>query len=223
MDATNGSLGVIFDMDGVLIDNSWAHCQAWFDLAEHEGFAMSEAFFNDTFGLQNVTILPMLSPGISAEGIERLSQWKEQRYRELVASGVELAPGAQALLQNLKDRGFRMAIGSSAPKENLDVFWDRLDLPRYFSARVTKEQVTQGKPSPQTFLLAAELLSLAPNRCAVVEDAVHGIEAAKAAGMPVVAVTSTRKAEELTLADRVVDSLTEVGADDFAALLDSNR
>ncbi len=223
MEDIKGSLGVIFDMDGVLIDNSWAHCQAWFDLAEQEGFDMSEAFFNDTFGLQNATILPMLSPGISMEVMDLLSEWKEQRYRELVASRVELAPGVRALLDDLKAHGFRMAIGSSAPKENLDVFWDRLDLPCYFGARVTKEQVTRGKPAPDTFLLAAELLSLPPDRCAVVEDAVHGVQAAQAAGMPVVAVTSTRKAEELVLAHRVVDSLAEVTADDFLALLDHSR
>lgn len=223
MTTCNGKLGVIFDMDGVLIDNSWAHRQAWFDLAETEGLEMSDAFFNDTFGLQNVTILPMLRRGISDEESDRLSEWKEQRYRELVASRIELAPGAEALLDDLKACGFHMAIGSSAPKENLDVFWGRLDLPRFFRARVTKEQVTEGKPSPQTFLRAAELLGLTPERCAVVEDAVHGVQAAKAAGMPVIAVTSTRRAEELMLADRVVDSLVEVTAEDFMALLDDGR
>jgi len=223
MSRTNGKWGVIFDMDGVLIDNSWAHRQAWFDLAEEAGLEMSEAFFNDTFGLPNAAILPMLSPDISFEELERLSEWKEQRYRELVATRVELAGGAQTLLHGLKASGFRMAIGSSAPKENLDVFWDRLDLARYFDARITREQVTEGKPSPETFLRAAEQLALAPQNCVVVEDALHGIEAAHAAGMPVVAVTSTRRRDELSQANRVVDSLTELTAKDFAELLNAEN
>ena len=60
--------GVIFDMDGVLVDTGWAHRQAWFDLAAKEGLAMSDEFFRSTFGMQNAAILPMLRPGISTRG-----------------------------------------------------------------------------------------------------------------------------------------------------------
>jgi beta-phosphoglucomutase len=134
---------------------------------------------------------------------------------------VELATGAGALLADLKRHGFRLAIGSSAPPENLDVFWGRLGLGEIFDARVTKEEVTESKPAPQTFLKAAEKLGLAPACCAVVEDAVQGVQAARAAGMPVVAVTTTRDRRDLARANRVVDSLAELKASDFLALLDS--
>jgi beta-phosphoglucomutase-like phosphatase (HAD superfamily) len=88
---------------------------------------------------------------------------------------------------------------------------------------VTKEKVRTGKPSPETFLKAAEELALPAGRCAVVEDAVHGVQAGKAAGMPVVAVTTTRSGEELMEAgaDRVTDSLAELTAADFLNLLGS--
>jgi len=219
MTSCDGALGVIFDFDGVLVDSGWAHRQAWFDLAEKEGLEMSDAFFSATFGMQNDTILPMLKPDISPSEIERLADWKEQRYRDLVRSRPEPAEGATALLSDLKANGFKVAIGSSAPRANVDVFWDSLELSQYIDACVTKEQVSEGKPAPETFLMAARQLSLSPACCAVVEDAVHGVEAGRAAGMPVMAVTTTRTRGELSLAQRVVDSLAELSADDFRTLL----
>lgn len=223
MASCDGKLGVIFDMDGVLVDTGWAHRQAWYDLAQVEGLAMSDDFFRRTFGMQNAAILPMLRPGISNDEMERLSDWKERRYRELVAERLELADGAEALLKDLKHQSFRLAIGSSAPPENLDVFWDSLRLKDYFDARVTKEEVAQSKPSPQTFLRAAQKLGLPPACCAVVEDAVPGVQAAHAAGMPVAAVTTTRSREDLAQADRVVDTLAELSASDFLVLLRRTR
>jgi len=219
MTTCDGKLGVIFDLDGVLVDTGWAHRQAWYDLAEKEGLSMSDECFRRTFGMQNAAILPMLRPSISTEEMERLSDWKEQRYRDLIQERLELARGAQVLLTDLKSHGFRLAIGSSAPPENLDVFWDRLSLGNYFDARVTKEETTESKPSPQTFLKAAQKLGLPPACCAVVEDAVPGVQAARAAGMPVVAVTTTRSREDMVQADRVVDCLSELTASDFLGLL----
>jgi beta-phosphoglucomutase len=220
MTSSGGWLGVIFDLDGVLVDSGWAHRQAWYDLATREGLAMSDEFFSSTFGMQNDTIIPMLRPGIGREEMTSLADWKEQRYREIVRNRPDLATGVPALLDDLKVNRFRLAIGSSAPRENVDVFWEAGRLCNYIEACVTKEQVTEGKPSPETFLKAAGALALPPERCAVVEDAVHGVEAAKAAGMPVVAVTTTRTREQLALADRVVDGLAELSARDFRVLLD---
>ncbi len=219
MASSDQQQAVIFDMDGVLVDSGWAHRQAWFDLAAQEGLEMSDEFFLRTFGMQNDTILPMMRPDISPLELARLSDWKEQRYRDLVLSQPRAAEGVIALLGDLKAKGFRLAIGSSAPRANLDVFWKPLEFADYFQVCVTKEQVIEGKPAPETFLKAASNLSAPPERCVVVEDALHGVQAARAAGMKVVAVTTTRSREELALADRVVDSLAELKADDFAALL----
>jgi len=223
MTTENHKLGVIFDLDGVLIDSGWAHRQAWFDLAAREGLEMSDEFFSDTFGMQNDAILPLLRPGISKQEMDALADWKEQRYRQVVAERVTLAEGAEALLDDLKGRGFRLAIGSSAPPENLDVFWSVLSLADYFDARVTKEEIARSKPAPDTFLRAAEKLGLPPQRCAVVEDAVAGIEAAQTAGMPVVGVTSTRKPEDLARANRIVRRLSELAASDFLELLGGSK
>jgi beta-phosphoglucomutase len=222
MTSSNHKRGVIFDLDGVLVDTGWAHRRSWFDLADREGLPMSEEFFRSTFGMQNRSIIPMMCPGIGTEELERLSDWKESRYRELIQDRLQLADGAEALLKDLKANTFGLAIGSSAPRENLNAFWNPLGLAAYFDARVTKEDVSEGKPAPQTFLKAAERLGLPSRRCVVVEDAVPGIQAAKAAGMSVIAVATTRARQELQQADRIVDSLTQLRASDFANLLDGH-
>ncbi|UCG47592.1 MAG: HAD family phosphatase [Phycisphaerales bacterium] len=220
---SNGrGLGVIFDLDGVLVDSGWAHKQAWRDLGEREGFSMSEEVFCRTFGLQNCEIIPMLlERDVSGEEMARMSDWKEQRYRELIGERLVPAEGAAALVKDLKGEGFALAVGSSAPRENLELILGRLQVEAYFDALVTCEDVGRSKPAPDTFLKAAEKLGLSPGRCAVVEDAVAGVQAGKAAGMSVVAVTSTKSRAELAKADIVVDSLVELGAGDFVRLLRS--
>ena len=220
MMATDVDRGVIFDLDGVLVDTGWAHKQSWYDLAEKEGFGMSDEFFYSTFGMQNYQIIPMLlGQEVNAKELDRLSDWKEQCYRDLVAEKLILANGAKELLDDLKNNGFLLAIGSSAPRANLDLILERLKVQTFFDAYVTKEDVSEGKPAPETFVKAADKLALPPGRCVVVEDAVQGIEAGKAAGMPVVAITTTRKRADLAEADIIVDSLAELRAEDFAKLL----
>jgi beta-phosphoglucomutase family hydrolase len=220
MNSIDDGKGVIFDLDGVLIDSGWAHKQAWFDLAGKEGYKMSDDFFFETFGMQNAQILPMLAGrDLSLEEIDRLSDWKEQRYRDLISDELVLSRGVERLLRELKDDGFLLAIGSSAPKDNLKLIFQCLKLDTYIDACVTKEDVIEGKPAPDTFLRAAQKISLPPGHCVVVEDAIQGIEAAKSAGMHVIAVTTTRDRADLAEADIVVDSLDELKAVDFVGLL----
>ena len=103
----------------------------------------------------------------------------------------------------------------------MDLILDSLDIRDYFDACVTGEDVSKSKPAPDTFLKAAERLNLSPDRCVVIEDAIHGVQAGKAAGMVVVALTTTRKRHELTEADLIVDSLNEHEADTFVKLLNA--
>jgi len=223
MTSVDTGMGVIFDLDGVLVDTGWAPRQSWYDLAEKEGFCMSDEFFYRTFGMRNYQIIPMLlEREVPPQEIERLSEWKEQRYRELIADKLALPEGVKTLLDELKSKGFLLAVGSSAPRANLGLILERLHLHDYFDAYITGEDVSKGKPAPETFLKAAEKLSLPPSHCVVVEDAVQGVEAGKAAGMPVVAVTTTRNRPDLVEADIIVDSLVELQAEDFIKLL-TNR
>jgi len=217
--AKNG-MGVIFDLDGVLVDTSGFHRQAWYDLAQKEGFQMSDGFFRSTFGMQNYQILPMLAGRkLPADEISRLSHWKEKRYRELIKGKLSLDNGIKVLLEKLRDIGFVLAVGTSTPRVNLDFILAQLNIDCIFDVCVAAEDVEHGKPAPDTFLKAAEKLSLPPGRCVVVEDAVQGVQAGKNAGMPVVALTTTRNRADLQQADLIVESLSVLKADDFVKLL----
>lgn len=224
MTESDHRMGVIFDLDGVLVDTGWAHKQSWYDLAEKEGFSMTDEFFYSTFGMQNYMIIPMLlSREAALDEVNRLSNWKEQRYRQIIAEKLAPAEGAKSLLDDLKSGNFLLAVGSSAPRTNLDLVLERTGLQDYFDAYVSGEEVTNGKPAPDTFLKAAQKLTLGADQCVVVEDAVQGVEAGKAAGMPVVAVTTTRSRADLHKADIIVDSLTELQARQFVDLLRNQK
>ncbi len=220
MKSIDNGKGVIFDLDGVLIDSGPAHKQSWFELAEKQGYPMSDEIFYNTFGMQNPQILAILAGReLPVEQIAELADWKEKRYREIIAETLELSPGGYELLNQLKEAGFRLAIGSSAPRENLDLVVDGLHLQHLFDALVCSADTTRGKPAPDTFLKAAQKLRLAPQQCVVVEDAVHGVKAGKAAGMAVIALTTTTDRVNLLEADIIVNSLSELKAVDFLRLL----
>jgi beta-phosphoglucomutase len=220
MTESNSQVGVIFDLDGVLVDTGHAHKQSWYDLADKEGFSMTDDFFYSTFGMQNYQIIPMLlGRDTQSDEVCRLSDWKEQRYREIIAENLIPAEGAESLLCDLKNEDFLLAVGSSAPPANLELVLAKTNLKDYFDAYVTGQDVINGKPAPDTFLKAAEKLSLDAESCVVIEDSVQGIEAGKAAGMPVVAIKTTRSRADLYRADIIVDSLAQLQAQHFVELL----
>ncbi len=212
--------GVIFDLDGVLIDSGRFHLLAWYDLAEKCGYEMTEEFFTRTFGMQNYQVLPVLAGReLEASVLTEQSEWKEERFRELAAGKLEILEGAERLVRDLDDNDFKLAIGSSTARSNIEFILDNMPFAGCFDSYVVGEDVENGKPAPDTFLKAAEKLGLAAGNCVVIEDAVAGVESGKAAGMKVVAVTTTRKREDLNQADVVVDSLAEISVEDIAKLL----
>jgi beta-phosphoglucomutase family hydrolase len=213
-------MGVIFDLDGVLIDTGQFHRDAWYMMSKEEGLTFSDEHFYSTFGMQNYQIIPtMTSSGLATEEISRMSDRKELLFRNLINGRLKLLNGAEDLIVDLKNKGFRLSIGSSTTKHNMDFIRENLPIFNRFDAFVVDKDVTNGKPAPDTFLKAAERLSLEPKCCVVVEDAVQGVQAGKAAGMPVVAVTTTRQRNDLMQADMIVDSLDELKSDDFLKLL----
>jgi beta-phosphoglucomutase family hydrolase len=216
----NRSLGVIFDLDGVIAHTGWAHKQAWFDLAREYGFGMTEDQFYSTFGMQNAQIIPLLLGRLVPEQeMEQMGDWKENRYRAIVATQLQAPEGLIDLLGDLKAHDVGRAIGSSAPRDNIDLVLQRLQVTGYFDVVVSGEQVSKGKPAPDTFLLAARKLGVLPGHCVVIEDAVQGVEAGRKAGMKVVAITTTRRREDLKEADLIIDNLTELSAETCLQLL----
>ena len=208
---------VLWDLDGTLVDSEQYHWLAWRDTMAAEGVALTHAQFLATFGLRNDAIIPQWIPGASTERIQRIANAKEQLYRRLVREGgLAPLPGAAEWTQRLANEGWRQAIASSAPRENIDAVLAVIGLASVFQALVSAEDVTLGKPDPQVFLTAAERLDSAPARSIVVEDAPAGVEAAHRAGMPSIGVS--RHGTPLP-ADLAVASLADLPPDAFSRLL----
>jgi len=214
------SCGVIFDMDGVLVDSSEAHYIAWSRLGEELGVPHSRSLFESTFGMHNRQILPLwLGESLPPDEVERLSERKEAMYREVAALSVEPVDGVVELIRDLSRAGFRLAVGSSGPRPNVLLVLGILQAAELFHGLSTGDEVLHGKPHPEVFLKAAAKLGLEPERCVVVEDAPQGIEAGLAAGSRVIAVATTRPENELTRAHRVVRSLREVTVEGILELV----
>ena len=213
--------GVLFDMDGVLVDSYSAHLESWHALATAEGLPYDAVTLTRLFGRTSHEMIGELWPDRARES-DRLSSRKEAIYRALVERRFPAMPGAPELVVRLSEAGFALALASSGPPENVELALDRLGVRERFAAVVTGRDVERGKPDPQVFLLAAERLGLAPERCVVVEDAPVGVEAAHAAGMPAVVLLSTgRRREDFhhCAPELVVTSLAELGPDRVGALL----
>ena len=127
-------------------------------------------------------------------------------------------PGSRELLTALKEAGIPRAVGSSTSRTNLDAIFASTGLGEFFDVVVSAEDVINGKPAPDVFLKAAQLLGVSPERCVVFEDALFGIEAARRAGMKVVAVATTNPLELLSHADRAVQSLADISIKELQSL-----
>ena len=203
--------GVIFDWDGVVIDSSAEHERSWEILAEEISQLLPEGHFKRGFGKKNEVIIPeILGWAKNPEEIQKLAVRKETIYRELVRQrGVQILPGARELLAALRHEGIPRAIGSSTPRQNLEAIFAATGLGEFFDAVTCGDDVIHGKPAPDIFLLAAQKLALAPADCLVIEDAYAGIEAARRAGIPVLAVATTNPLADLAYADGALESLAE--------------
>jgi beta-phosphoglucomutase len=213
---------VIFDMDGVLVDSAGAHRRAWQRLGDEVGVPYTDDLFRRTFGQRNSMIIPAWLGESRPERIEALGRRKEEVYRELVRQGeIRVYDRVPELLLELRDAGAALAVASSGPRENVSLLIEVIGASALMGAAVSADDVAEGKPHPAPFLKAAEKLGVAPVCCAVVEDSVHGIEAAKRAGMVAVAVlTSTpRQALQRAGADRIDDETGALTASGLLALL----
>ncbi len=204
------SIGIIFDIDGVLVDSYAPHLRSWQLLGEEIGVPIAEGQFAATFGRTSREIIREFFGVTDPAAIRRLDDRKESLYRGLIREAVPAMPGAVETVARMYSAGFSLAVGSSGPPENVHLVCRELGLMRYLSAVVTGDDVQRGKPDPQVFELAAAKLALPPERCVVIEDAPAGIEAARRAGMRCVALTSTHPAAALGAAEEVITRLEEL-------------
>jgi len=200
----------IFDHDGVLVDSLELHTQAWFEMGRRAGLNFTSAFIHETFGWTNPSIFRrLLGDSISEDEIKRYSDLKEVCYRDSARGKIGLMEGVRGVLDALTARGVKLAIGSSGVLPNLELTVNECGLAGRFATIASLEDITRGKPDPQVFLVAAAKAGCDPKRSVVFEDAPVGIQAAKAAGMYAVGLTTTHPAAALAEAgaDEVVESL----------------
>ena len=209
---------VLWDLDGTILDSREAHWQAWRAFSRDQGRPMSHEFFDETFGFWNEAILRRhFGPQLTAEDVARLSDGKESLYRELLlAGGAEPLPGVRAWLAGFRAAGWRQALGSMAPRANIEVTLAALGIGEFFDAVVSSQDVRRGKPDPEVFLTAAARLAARPEQCIVIEDSPQGVQAAHAAGMKCIAVGPVAAALG---ADLALAALADASPDVAAALL----
>jgi beta-phosphoglucomutase len=219
------SIAVLWDMDGTLVDTAEHHFHAWVRICREYGKEFTRADFTATFGKRNPEIIDYLFDGkIQGPEADKLGHQKEEYYRaESTKTGIELLPGVLNLLKSLNELGAKQAIGSSAPRGNLELILKLTGIGKYMQAMVGMEDTQRGKPDPQVFLIGAEKLKIQPQNSVVVEDAIAGVQAAKAGGMKCIAVSFVGHHSEEKLksagADRIVKTLSELDGDDFYKLV----
>jgi beta-phosphoglucomutase family hydrolase len=192
--------GAVFDLDGTLVDNIRFHFEAFRTLGARLGLVMDEDIFQSFNGLKNEDIFPrFLGRTLTREEIEALSDEKESTYRALYRPQLSAHRGAPELLERLHAAGVKLAVASSAPPANRTMVLEGLAWTERFDAVVASEGL-RGKPAPDIFLAAAERIGVAPSECIAFEDAANGVQAAAAARMIVVGVTTNVPAEVLAAA-----------------------
>lgn len=186
---------------------------------------LAPGFFERSFGMKSRTIIAeVLGWTRDTEPLQQLDWRKEELYRAVIRErGIAPLPGVVEWLTELRAASIPCVIASSTHSRNIACAMEMIGLERFFQGIVAGEHVTHGKPDPEVFLLAARQLGLAPGRCVVFEDAHAGIEAARRAGMKVVAVATTHAAEKLHGADRVVHRLDELSVAEISGWFRSNR
>ncbi len=220
----SNTTAVICDMDGVIADTAPYHLASWQEVFSKRGIRYNEQDFREGFGQKNEDIIPrIIGEKTASKEINAIAKEKEQIFRRDIRTNLKALPGVIKLMESLAENGFKMALASSAPIENIPLITRRQNIYKAFTVIVSGEVVTEGKPNPQVFLLAAHKLGVKPANCVVIEDAVAGIVAAKAAGMRCIAVTNSHPRSSLKQADLIVDSLETVTLRDIQRLLSLSK
>lgn len=207
-----GFNGFIFDMDGVIVDNYLYHIDAWGEFCKRHGLNFEvEDFTRKYFGKNNTDILQALfGKSLSITEIDMLGEEKEAIYRELYQPYIKPLEGLLDFMRELKIQGGKIAIASSAPQSNINFVVEKTCIKEYIDVSVNGNMVRLGKPNPDIFLKAAELLRIQPGKCLVFEDSFSGIQAAINAGMQVVALATTHKKEEHDPTINIISNFKEL-------------
>ena len=206
---------VLFDLDGVLVSTDEYHYRSWKRLSDEEGFDFFDHEFNHKFrGVARMECVEIITKAsgrsFTREQKQEIADRKNRYFAESLAAVTqkELLPGALTALQQLRNRGIRIAVASNS--RNAKTIIDQVGIGTLLDAIVDGFDIENSKPDPEVFLKAAAAVGIPPDHCLVVEDAVAGIEAARRAGMRVLGIGSP---DRLPNADIVVPDLSAIPVD----------
>jgi beta-phosphoglucomutase family hydrolase len=214
--------GVIFDMDGTLIESTEADYLAWKQLfADYQKPLSYEDYF-PLLGAKSAVVVQ--SRLLLNEEQTKIALAKKMKYfTEIISqNGIQPVPFAIKLLQQLQQYDLKIALATSSRRKKMKMVLKLTGLLPYFEAIVTGEEVSRSKPAPDIFLMAAQKLDLQPDQCLVIEDAINGIKAAKNAGMKCIAITTTHTAEMLQEADLIIDTYEALNFQHLCSVLRVN-
>lgn len=207
-------IAVIFDMDGVIVDNHRYHLASWLSFFEKYDITMTEQEYKQKInGRTMEEILPgLLGRMMTKSEIRQYGEEKEALYREIYLKDIKPTPGLRQFLTQLEEQQIPKAVATSAPTVNVKFTMESTHLSSYFPVIVDDTMVTKGKPNPEVYLTAARKLDMPPECCIVFEDAILGIQAGKNADMKVVGIATTHTRWELEAED------TDLVLDNFEGL-----
>ena len=202
---------VIFDLDGVIVSTDTYHYHAWKHMANNINVHFDEQINNRLRGVSRMESLEIVlersDDTFTQEEKETLAEGKNKSYKMLLKqlNPADVPGEIIEVLQKLRDNSVKIAIGSSS--KNAKFILEQIGLTDMFDAISDGTMIKNSKPDPEVFLIAADMLNVAPDECVVVEDAKAGIIAAKRAGMTAVAIHDAKDSEE---ADYCINSLSEL-------------
>ncbi len=202
---------ILWDMDGVIADSYYFHFAAWQETFAKRGIQFTKKAFNKLFGARNDYIIDtIIGRALPEKDIKIIVEEKEENFRRKATGNIKPFPGAISLLHAIKKGNFKLGLVSSAPEDNIDLILSELNLKDIFNCVVFGQEVSESKPSPEIYHLAAKKLDVVPKDCVVIEDSPLGVKAAKAAGMRCLAITNTQPRQKLEGSDKIVNSLENV-------------
>lgn len=203
--------GLIFDMDGVIVDNARYHALAWMKFAEKYGITLSEEEVKSQFGSINDEILRALfKRELDPDEIMIMAIEKEEIYRDIYSKDIKEVAGLTEFLNGLDMNNFVISVATAAPPKNVEFVLGSTNIKRFFNIITDESEIKNGKPHPEIFLKTAEKMGVKPEDCIVFEDSFHGIEAGNSAGMKVIGLGTTHAKESL--------NNTILTIDDFSSL-----
>lgn len=211
---------VIFDMDGVIVDNHVYHDRAWKLFASNHNKILKTGDFYRHFGGTNKEILnDLFGPGLSDDEIKSLASEKEKIYRRIYRTEIKAVNGLEGLLISLRNNNITTAIATSAPLLNVEFILRETSLSAYFNAVVHDSMISHSKPHPEIYLKAAQALKRDPGKCIAIEDTIKGIESARSAGMKVIGIATTYPGHKLKIADICIQNFNELDPDKLGSII----